>query len=264
MRIEEWWPWYVRIADLLKLDIRRDQLAADILSSLISKKSIDPSEVSTHIKGRGVLIFGAGPSLDEDIRVIKKSGLLEDCVKIAADGATSGLLELADTHPDIIVTDLDGRVEDQIMCEHLGAVIVVLAHGDNIHRIKEVIPMFSKVLGTTQVEPRPHVHNFGGFTDGDRAAFFAETFAPSFIALAGMDLGTEIGKYSKPKAPYSSARKLLKLEVCKGLLEWLSTKTTTPLYNLTSSGVYIKGFYNISPEKLKRILSTTQESYTPH
>jgi len=256
MRLEEWWPWYERIATLLKLDKTRDQLAADILSRLIAKKSIEPSEISSRIKGKGVLVFGAGPSLDEDIRQLKETSLLEECVKIAADGAASALLELADTNPEFIVTDLDGRVEDQIRCERLGSVVVVLAHGDNMQRLEGVVPAFSKVLGTTQVEPRPHVYNFGGFTDGDRAVFFAETFAPTFIALAGMDLGTKIGRYSKPEPIERQARrkKILKLEICKELLEWFSTRTTIPLYNLTSSGASIRGFQKTSAEKLSHIL----------
>jgi len=259
MRIEDWWPWYERIATLLKLDRIKDQLAADILSRLIAKKSIDPSHISHYIEGKGVLVFGAGPSLDEDIKQLRETSLLEGCVKIAADGAASALLELADTYPEFIVTDLDGRVEDQIRCERLGSVIVVLAHGDNVQRIEEVVPTFSKVLGTTQVEPRPNVYNFGGFTDGDRAVFFAETFKPRFIALAGMDLGARIGKYSKPEPITQEAlhRKILKLEICKELLEWFSTKTTTPLYNLTSSGNPIRGFRKASLEKLRRTLNSS-------
>ena len=254
MRVEEWLQWYEKIASLLKLDRGKDQLAAEILSKLVAEKSIDLEEVSLQIRGRGVLIFGAGPSLEEDIRLLKKTNLLETCVKIAANGAASAFLELTDVFPDFIVTDLDGRVEDQIRCERLGSVMVVLAHGDNIQRIEEVIPMFSRVLGTTQVEPRPNVYNFGGFTDGDRAVFFAETFTPKFIALAGMDLGTRIGRYSKPTAHQSLERKILKLKICKELLEWFSARTSIPLYNLTCAGVSIKGFQKISPEELNNII----------
>jgi len=257
MRIEEWWPWYERIAALLKLDRGKDQLAADTLSRLIAKKSIKPSDIGHLIRGKGVLIFGAGPSLEEDIRLLKKTTLLEECVKIAADGATSALLELTGTAPEFIVTDLDGRVEDQIKCERLGSVMVVLAHGDNIKRIEEVIPLLSKVLGTTQVEPRTNVYNFGGFTDGDRAVFFAETFTPRFIALAGMDLGTTIGRYSKPTTGQPPEKKILKLKICKELLEWFSARTTIPLYNLTSSGAHIRGFQKASPLELKGIINTS-------
>jgi uncharacterized Rossmann fold enzyme len=81
--------------------------------------------------------------------------------------------------------------------EKRGAIMVVHAHGDNIDMIKKMVPKFRKVVGTTQVMPLANVHNFGGFTDGDRAVFLAEEFGAKKVVLVGMDLGDSIGKYSK-------------------------------------------------------------------
>jgi len=101
---------------------------------------------------------------------------------------------------------------------------VVHAHGDNIDKLKEYVPRLEKVLGTCQTEPLDIVYNFGGFTDGDRAAFLAEELGAKEITLVGFDFGDVVGKWSKPHlkehAPtWESKRK--KFEFAQRLLEWL-------------------------------------------
>jgi hypothetical protein len=249
MEILEWRTWYDRIASAFRFSRFEDQHATDILSELIRSSCIDPSDVKVAIVDRPVLIFGAGPSLEEDVDKINKVGLLERFVIITADGATSALLEIVSKVPQIIVTDLDGRFEDLLSANRRGSIMVVHSHGDNVPQLLEYVPKLTNILGTTQVEPRPRVYNFGGFTDGDRAAFLALAMGANAIALAGMDLGKTIGKYSK-KYISSLERKLLKLRFCKKLLESLASRTSIDLYNLTSHGEKIKGFKDIEPAEL--------------
>ena len=67
--------------------------------------------------------------------------------------------------------------------------MVVHAHGDNIPLLKHWVPRFTgPLVATTQSTPLPHVHNFGGFTDGDRAVFAADELGAASITLVGFDL----------------------------------------------------------------------------
>jgi hypothetical protein len=157
--------------------------------------------------------------------------------------------------PDVIVTDLDGIVGDIVSAQQQGSMIVIHAHGDNIEQLKKFVPEFSAAVGSTQVAPRPNVYNFLGFTDGDRAAFLAAVMGAKTIVLAGMDFGSTVGKYSKQQV-MSLAVKREKLRISRELLEWLAkqTKGDVRLYNLTANGEKIKGFQNIEPEDLKKLV----------
>ncbi|MFQ5884773.1 MAG: hypothetical protein ACE5IO_06705, partial [Thermoplasmata archaeon] len=64
-----------------------------------------------------------GPNLPDEIGGIQ--GVL-----IAADEATSILLQHGMT-PNIVMTDLDGNVEDLVRANELGGVVIIHAHGDN-------------------------------------------------------------------------------------------------------------------------------------
>ena len=44
------------------------------------------------------------------------------------------------------------------------------------------------LVATTQAVPLPHVYNFGGFTDGDRAVFAADDLGAASIRIIGFDL----------------------------------------------------------------------------
>lgn len=253
MELKEWQPWYNKIASTFKFDRREDQRATDILSDLIQNSYIEPQDIRAIIHDKAVLVFGAGPSLEEDINSIRKAGLIDRFIVIAADGATSALLEIANKVPHIIVTDLDGRFEDLILANKRGSLMVVHGHGDNIPKLLDYVLRLTKILGTTQVKPRPRVYNFGGFTDGDRAVFLAVAMGAKMISLAGMDLGKTIGRYSKQYVS-SPERKLLKLKFCKKLLEWLALRTKIELYNLTSHGDRIKGFKEVTPQYVAQIL----------
>ncbi len=229
LKWKDWEPKYREIVKRLNLSVEDDRSAAHKLKNLIS--NFDSSKLRNLIGGKECIVFGAGPSLEKDLDLLDKKGWLEK-ILISADGATSAVMNYR--YPDVIVTDLDGVVEDQLEAWKNGAWMVVHAHGDNIKQIRKVVPELNeRVLGSIQVNKPDELNNFGGFTDGDRAAFLADYFDASKIYLAGMNLGTKIGKYT---GKTNVSKKIEKLDICKELLSWLSSNTGTPIVNITFSG----------------------------
>jgi len=257
MRLElnDWWPWYRRITETFGYDRKKDQYATDMLSALLAGKATDPPELAKRVTNQPAMVFGAGPSLEENLKQVVREGLLERFVTFVADGATTAFLHASNTVPDVIVTDLDGIVSDIVSAHKQGSVIVIHAHGDNIEQLQRYVPDFSSAIGSTQVEPRPNVHNFLGFTDGDRAVFLATALGAELIVLAGMDFGSTVGKYSKQLVK-SLPVKLEKLRISRLLLEWLAQQShgKIKLYNMTANSEKIKGFRNIQPEDLKKLV----------
>jgi hypothetical protein len=229
MRWELWRPWYGKIERRLKLDKKADEAAAKTLNDLLPKPDVE--KLKGLVKGKECIVLGAGPSLDEDLKKLERTGWMDNLL-ISADGATSALLKYRP--PDIVVTDLDGNVDDQLDAWNRGSWLIVHAHGDNIAQVRRILPKLKeRVIGTTQVEPFGKLFNFGGFTDGDRAAFMAHELGASRIYLAGMDLGTKIGRHSGDK---DIGRKLVKLAICRELLAWLAGELGARLINLTAKG----------------------------
>lgn len=220
MRWEDWKPFYLRIVREMGYSIEEDRKAAQILRALLLEgdEYILRDELEAVVEKKAY-VFGAGPSLEKALKEFDFS----DGTLIAADGATSALLE-NDLVPDIVVTDLDGRILDLRIANDRGSFMVVHAHGDNVDKMTSYVPLFSRVLGTTQTEPLDVVYNFGGFTDGDRAAFLAEELGARKVVLVGFDFGNVVGRWSKPHLKehspvWESKRK--KFEFAKELLEWL-------------------------------------------
>lgn len=257
MNLQQWWPWYKQIIHLLNLDEKKDREATLILSKMLKKKASPLKLLKDEIRGKTIFIFGAGPSLEKDLANIVNLNLHKVAVLIAADGATSALLNIGLT-PDIILTDLDGKMDDIMEANRNGSIVIVHAHGDNIEALKVHFQQFIHPLyGTTQGKPAPRVYNFGGFTDGDRCVFLAEKFRASKIILAGMDLGIKTGKYSKPNLREDvtvSPLKLKKLKIAKQLLEWISTWSRSEILNATSAGVKIKGIKKITEDKFAEMI----------
>lgn len=233
MRWEMWEPWYLRIAERLGLDREEDERAVRLLSHLFPPPEL--KGLRRMVEGRECLVLGAGPSLEEDLRRLERTGRLRMTL-LSADGATSAVMKLR--VPEVVVTDLDGRVEDQEEAWRRGSWLVVHVHGDNYPRVREFLrgKKPERLLGTTQLRPTGNLLNFGGFTDGDRAAFLAWGLGARKIYLAGMDLGEEVGRYSGKK---ERGRKREKLKICGELLGWLAKEGGAPLFNLTSGGVEI-------------------------
>ncbi len=153
-----------------------------LLKRLCREKSIcDPSCLGRSI-GREVTVFGLGKALEEELEEKEIRGTL-----MAADGAVEVLMDRG-IRPDIITTDLDGPIHSQVKANVEGAVVVVLAHGDNMASIREQVPEFQgKITPTSQSRPPQGLYNFGGFTDGDRAVVIARHFGAQEIRLIGFD-----------------------------------------------------------------------------
>ncbi len=220
MKWEQWKPFYLRIVREMSYSVEEDRKAAGILRALLLEgdEYILKEELAA-VVGKRVYVFGAGPSLENALKRFDFS----DGTLIAADGATSALLD-AGLVPDVIVTDLDGRIPDLRIANDRGAFMAIHAHGDNIDKLTAYVSLFSRILGTCQTEPLDIVYNFGGFTDGDRAAFLAEALGAREITLIGFDFGETVGRWSKPSLREHSPvweSKRRKFEFAKELLEWL-------------------------------------------
>jgi uncharacterized Rossmann fold enzyme len=193
MDFQEWEPHYLRIVREYGFSVQEDERAARRLHELGRHKAQCGLECLRRKIGPDVTVIGDGPSLESELI----RGPLNGTV-IAADGATSTLIHSAGRIPDLIVTDLDGDVPDQLSASAQGVVAVILAHGDNIPELERFVPWFSgPITMTTQARPFDGVHNFGGFTDGDRAVMLARHFGAKTIRLLGFEFGSPRPKKGK-------------------------------------------------------------------
>jgi len=192
MDFRTWEPIYMRILADFGISREADEEAARILSSLVDSPA-HPAILRDILAGEDVSICGAAETLEQEIASIAG-------VVVAADEATS-LLIRHDIRPDVIVTDLDGAVDDQIAASRQGTVTAIHAHGDNIETLRRHVPRFpGPVVPTTQAAPFDEVYNFGGFTDGDRAYFLAKTCGATSIKLLGYDFEHPARKPGKDTA----------------------------------------------------------------
>ncbi|MGI0037980.1 MAG: 6-hydroxymethylpterin diphosphokinase MptE-like protein [Nitrososphaera sp.] len=240
MKFVDWFPYYQGIRAEFGYNSEKDQEAARMLSDMAKKKAVDPRVLERKIKGKNVIIIGAGSGL-EDERAAKYIRRNKGFVTIAADGAVQFLLENK-IRPDIVVTDLDGDPASLQKAEKSGATMVVHAHGDNTDLLKKIVPKFKMIVATTQVTPLDNVYNFGGFTDGDRCVFLADEFGAKKIVLLGMELDTP-GKYSKKKVEDPELKKQ-KMQAGRRLLEMLAKQSKSELADASKRPV--KGFAPLS------------------
>jgi uncharacterized Rossmann fold enzyme len=91
VKFADWFPYYQGIRSEFGYDSEKDLEAAKILSEMIKKKALDPKVLLKKIKGKNIIVVGAGPSLDDKkaLKFIKKN---KKFVKIAADGAVQFLM----------------------------------------------------------------------------------------------------------------------------------------------------------------------------
>ena len=221
MKYKAWEPIYEEILKDFGFEREKDEEAAMIASEIISRKGDKGKDVKrvieSMIKGKTAIICGNAPCLENDVREKQLEAdtfsFSRDFLVIAANGATSVLLRNA-IIPDIVVTDLDGNIADIIYANRLGSIGVVHAHGDNIEKLKKVLPALNEnVICTTQSKPIHNVHNFGGFTDGDRCVFLAKEFGAKRIKLIGFDFEDK----------QASERKKKKLKWAKRLIGDINT-----------------------------------------
>jgi uncharacterized Rossmann fold enzyme len=241
---------YKKIIKEFGFSQKDDENSAKILNNLLmNKKSLSPQKI--FIKEKSI-IFGAGPSLKDNIEFLKNIDL-DEFTLIAADGATSALAEDGIT-PHIIVTDLDGEIDHLLKADQEGSIMVVHAHGDNPKKIRKYVPQLHHVMGTTQTTPNKNVYNMGGFTDGDRGVFLAVELGVKCIVLAGMDFGKITTRYSRPNLDSAEAEadiiKQKKLEYGKKLVEWVARNEDVTIINI-SKGEKIEGVDNLTLDEAK-------------
>ncbi|WP_336359233.1 6-hydroxymethylpterin diphosphokinase MptE-like protein [Haladaptatus sp. ZSTT2] len=207
MDYSSWSPVYAAILRDFGFPRGADETARDELAA--RTVPFDHTRLS-FLSGARVAIAGAGPSLEAEFDVAGDA----DAV-LAASTATDTLRE-AGIDVALMVTDIDKNPETIRTLTREGTPVAVHAHGDNIPAIRREVPTFMRenVLPTTQAEPTPPVENFGGFTDGDRAAFLADHFGARELTFLGWDFDD----------PSVGSMKAKKLAWAERLLYWLERR----------------------------------------
>jgi len=194
MRQEVWNPLYKRICQDFGFDPSEDLKSALSLSGLLANRSSKSLANVRKDFPDSVLVCGGSERLSDEISSIDIRWFV-----VAADSATTVLLE-SGLRPDMIVTDLDGVIEDQIEVNGQGVPVFLHAHGDNQKAIERHAKSFGgPVVGTCQCEPPDHVFNFGGFTDGDRAACISAELGAKTVNLVGFDFDNPSEKPGKSR-----------------------------------------------------------------
>jgi len=211
MDFETWDPVYDAILDDFGFDRAADERARDVFVGMLRSLEGPVFDVDAlDFTGQEVAVVGAAASLDDDLDVAREA----DAVVAASSAART--LRADDVGVDCLVTDLDGTPETAVRLTTYGTPVVIHAHGDNTHAIQEFVPrcQLSHVLPTTQAAPADPVRNFGGFTDGDRAAFLADHLGASRLVFPGWDFDD----------PGVGPEKRRKLRWAERLLYWLETR----------------------------------------
>ncbi len=257
---ECWKQWYFKIVSDFKYDPNNDLKSASLLNTLLQNKAekFNFKALNELIQDEIVFVYGCGPSLPYHLKLLKNSKLFfRNFIHFAADGATSALLE-CNLVPQVIITDLDGSLPDIIDANRRGAIVIIHAHGDNIAVISKTFSSFSKkVLGTTQNKPLTFVKNYGGFTDGDRCVYLAEAMGASCVVLFGFDLGSVVGKYSKPYLKQNTIAnkvKMKKLKWAQRLISELSIKSNMKIIKVDGKGKSFGNVKTYSFEDLQKFL----------
>jgi hypothetical protein len=202
-----WEPVYEQILADFGYDRAGDERARDRLAELTDPFDLDRLAA---FEGATVVVAGAGPSLAAEADRAAGADFV-----VAASTAADVLAE-AGVQTDLLVTDLDKNPATAGALTRSGVPVAVHAHGDNVPAIEEWVPEFTReqVLPTTQAAPRAPVRNFGGFTDGDRAAFLADALGAASLRFVGWD-------FDDPSVTPTKARKLRWAE---RLLRWLELR----------------------------------------
>lgn len=195
MRWDVWETQYRAIVSRFSYDTD-DELTARIAGSKVAgdsphvlKGDDAVGALSRAVRGK-CLVTGAGPSLEREVRLVRAQLSTEDWTLVAADGSC-GLLGREGLMPDIIVTDLDGDVDEERKMNSNGALMVIHFHGDNYEVASEFVKSLKgSAVITTQAGPTVNTFNFGGYTDGDRAVLLCEEFGAKRVILAGFDFGS--------------------------------------------------------------------------
>lgn len=209
MDYEDWKPVYEALLTDFGYPKDGDERARDRLRELlIGRQTFDPASLA--VADQTVAVAGGGPSLLDETEIATDADLV-----FAASTAAERLIG-AGVDVDLIVTDLDKHPAEVVEHTHDGIPVTIHAHGDNLDLVEETVPECDPafVLPTTQAAPSGPVRNFGGFTDGDRAAFVADHFGATELRFLGWDFDDDA----------VSAEKERKLEWAQRLLYWLEVR----------------------------------------
>ena len=211
MDFAEWEPVYEAILADFGWTRAADERARDLLGATLSGDTFDPDDLE--VAGNTVVVGGAGPSLASDL------GVVQDADLVFAASAAADTIRDAGLAVDCMVTDLDKNPRTARELSRAGVPVAVHAHGDNVPELRTVVPGLepAAVIPTTQAAPVDGIRNFGGFTDGDRAAFMADHLDAGDLRFAGWD-------FDDPDVEPEKARKLAWAE---RLLYWLERRRGT-------------------------------------
>jgi hypothetical protein len=203
MRFEEWEPVYERILSDFGFDRDADEQARDLMATYV--EPFDHARLS-------VAVVGAAPGLVDEVDRVAESDL------VFAASTAADVVREAGYRVDLMVTDLDKNPATASALTEAGTPVAAHAHGDNVPAIREWLPRFDTghVLATTQAAPHGPVENFGGFTDGDRAAFLADAFGAERLRFVGWDFDDASVTGLKAKKLDWAARLLAWLERRRG------------------------------------------------
>jgi len=182
MQFPEWESVYLSILSDMGFDRDSDENSARMLKAVTLNSDLVLDDIFYDIIGDTVTVIGNGKNLESDVKRMGTEGTM-----ISSGSAVERITRLG-IMPDIIVTDMDGEILSQIDANGRGAIAVLHAHGDNIDKIQRYAPEFKgQIILTTQSVPDNILSNYGGFTDGDRAACLAKHFGAKNIRLVGFD-----------------------------------------------------------------------------
>ena len=90
-----WEKYYIEILDDFGFSRENDEESAKLLDEILSTEGCLTLDDLSQIVGFSdkFIVFGAGPSLKEHILMLKEEYDLKDYVLVAADGATTALIE---------------------------------------------------------------------------------------------------------------------------------------------------------------------------
>jgi uncharacterized Rossmann fold enzyme len=208
MRFAEWEPVYEAVLAEFGYGRAADERARDLLGTLLTGPGFDPERLE--FAGETVAVAGAADRLEGDLALARQA----DAVVAASDAAAR--LREHSLAVDCMVTDLDKAPATVRELTDQGTPVAVHAHGDNRATLRSVVPDLAAeaVIPTTQARPAAGVHNYGGFSDGDRAAFLADALGAGQLVFPGWNF----------EDPSVSAEKRRKLGWAERLLYWLERR----------------------------------------
>jgi uncharacterized Rossmann fold enzyme len=211
VNFEEWEPVYERILAEFGYGRSGDQNARERLAALLDgRRTFDPTELDWG--GETVAIAGGAHSLTEPTEL----EMTRQAETVVAASVAADHLRKHGITVDCMVTDLDKNPETVSELTEKRIPVAVHAHGDNVPALNEWLPTVdpASVIPTTQASPTDGVLNFGGFTDGDRAAFLADELGAAKLVFPGWDLDD----------PDVTPEKRQKLQWAERLLYWLERR----------------------------------------